>query len=645
MDLQLKSCGAEILSDIIINTKYARALDNGEKESWIHIVQRNLAMHKETFPQLCAEIETAYEWVYDKKIMPSMRSLQFGGSAIQINPIRMYNCAYLPINDLRSFSEVMFLLMSGTGVGFSVQDSHINQLPIIKKPKNERRKRYLVADTCEGWADAIRILMKSYFTNTTTILFDYRAIRPKGTPLKTSGGKAPGHKGLEQTIMKIAHLLDNKNDGDRLTSLECHDIVCYIASAVLSGGIRRSALISLFSENDHEMFLCKTGNFYENNPQRCFANNSVVLLRNTITESKFKSIWKRVFAIGTGEPGVYLTNDLELGTNPCCEISLQPYQFCNLVEIDVSYIKNEDDYYDRCKHAAFIATLQATYTDFHYLRSQWGKTTEKEALIGVSMTGLSSCLITTDMMSKGAKIVCAENERVAKILGIRKAYRCTTIKPSGTTSIVFGSSSGISAWHSQYYLRRIRITKTDPLCVSLNKVVPELIEDDVIRPHDTCVLTLPICAANIGRSIVRQNETSLAFLERVKEVFQYWILSGHVKGTNTNNISSTVNVRNHEKEEVVQWLYDNREYYNGITVFNYDENECQYEQLPFETIDYDTFVQKNEFLVSRHAQINRLFNSSNTCLKDDTISPHNANDYCLDLELACSGSSCEIKRV
>jgi ribonucleoside-diphosphate reductase alpha chain len=332
--------------------------------------------------------------VYDKKILPSMRSLQFGGKPIEISPNRVYNCAYLPIDHVDAFSETMFLLLGGTGVGFSVQKHHVEALPDIKKPNPNRNRRYLISDSIEGWADAIKMLVESYFgIKSSTPVFDFSDIRQKGALLVTSGGKAPGPQPLKDCIHNIKKVLDAKSDGEKLSSIEVHDIVCHIADAVLAGGIRRAALISLFSADDNEMISCKSGNWWELNPQRGRANNSAVLLRHKITKEFFLDLWKRIELSGAGEPGIYLSNDKDWGTNPCCEIGLRPYQFCNLCEVNASDIESQEDFEIRVKGAAFIGTLQAGYTDFHYLRDVWKRTTEKDALIGVGMTGIGSGVV------------------------------------------------------------------------------------------------------------------------------------------------------------------------------------------------------------------------------------------------------------
>jgi len=312
----------KILSDITVFLKYAKYQPHlNRRETWEELVSRNKEMHQKKYPQLHEEIESAYQLVYDRKVLPSMRSMQFAGKPIEVNPARIYNCAYLPIDDIRAFGEVMFLLLGGTGVGYSVQFDHIEKLPEIRKPNPNRKKRFLIGDSIEGWADAVKILMKSYFTGTSTIEFDYSDIRPKGARLITAGGKAPGPAPLRECLVKLQGMLESKKDGQKLSTIEVHDMVCHIADAVLAGGIRRAALISLFSAEDDEMIAAKSGAWWELNPQRGRANNSAVLLRSTTEKEQFLDIWKRIEKSGAGEPGIYFTNNLEWGTNPCCFVA------------------------------------------------------------------------------------------------------------------------------------------------------------------------------------------------------------------------------------------------------------------------------------------------------------------------------------
>ena len=463
------------------------------RETWNELVDRNIAMHIKKYPKLEVEIRKAYSYVFTKQILPSMRSLQFAGKPIEISPNRLYNCSYLPVDSLDAFNEIMFLLLSGCGVGYSVQQHHIKQLPFLMKPFRGRSRRFVIGDSIEGWSDAVKVLIRSYLgeKRASRIVFDYTDIRPKGARLVTSGGKAPGPQPLKECLIKIEGILESKEDGSRLTSLETHDIVCHIADAVLAGGIRRAALISLFTATDDDMISCKSGNWWETNPQRGRSNNSAVLMRHKITKEFFMDLWKRVELSGAGEPGIYLNNDKDWGTNPCCEIALRPFQFCNLCEVNVSDVKDQDDFNNRVKAAAFIGTLQAGYTDFHYLREIWKETTEKDALIGVSMTGIGSAAVLQMDMKAAANIVTKENARVAKIIEINSSARCTTVKPAGTTSLVLGTSSGIHAWHNDYYVRRMRVGKNEAIYTYLNTEHPELIEDEFFRPHDTAVISIP----------------------------------------------------------------------------------------------------------------------------------------------------------
>jgi ribonucleoside-triphosphate reductase (thioredoxin) len=612
----------EILSDITVHMKYAKYQSEVQRrETWEELVTRNKEMHIKKYPAIKDEIEAAYKFVYNKKVLPSMRSLQFGGKPIEISPNRVYNCAYLPIDDWRSFSEVMFLLLGGTGVGYSVQRHHVDALPEIHVPNPERLRRYLIADSIEGWADAIKVLMKSYFYGGSRLKFDFSDIRPKGARLVTSGGKAPGPQPLKEALVKIEGILNEKQNGEKLKAIDVHDIVCHIADAVLAGGIRRAALISLFSADDDEMIACKAGNWWELHPQRGRANNSAVLMRHKITKEFFMSLWKRIEASGAGEPGIYLSNDKDWGTNPCCEIALRPYQFCNLCEVNASDITSQEDYEARVKAATFIGTLQAGYTDFHYLRPIWQRTTEKDALIGISMTGIGSGTVLGYNMKAAAKIVKEENARVAKVLGINKSARCTTVKPAGTTSLTLGTSSGIHAWHNDYYIRRVRVGKNEAIYTYLAIHHPELIEDEYFRPHNTAVISVPQKAPE--GSILR-TESPFQLLERVKQVHLEWIKSGHRSGSNTHNVSATISIRDHEWDSVGEWMWNNKDHYNGLSVLPYADHT--YKQAPFEDITEDEYHELMKSL--SNVDLSKIVE-----LDDDTD---------LSGELACAGGACEI---
>ena len=617
MDISTK-----ILSDITVYMKYARYLpEKKRRETWKELVERNKKMHIKKYPELKSEIDKAYKLVLDKKILPSMRSMQFAGKPIEISPNRVYNCGFLPIDNWQSFSEIMFLLLGGTGVGYSVQQHHVEQLPEIHLPNFKRNRRYLISDSIEGWADSIKVLMKSYYYGGSHINFDFSDIRAKGSELVTSGGKAPGPQPLKECLVKIDGILETKENGDKLTTLEVHDIVCHIADAVLAGGIRRAALIALFSADDDMMISSKYGNWWETNPQRGRANNSAALVRSKITEEFFFELWEKIKSSGSGEPGIYFTNDKDWGTNPCCEIALRPYQFCNLTEVNVSNVESQEDLNERVKAGAFIGTLQAGYTDFHYLRPIWQRTTEKDALIGVSMTGIASNKLDDLDVTEAAKVVKKENKRVADLLGINSAARCTTVKPAGTTSLALGTSSGIHAWHNDFYIRRLRVGKNEAIYGYLLRNHPELVEDEYFRPHDTAVISIPQKAPD---GATMRTESAFQLLERVKYISENYVKKGHRGGMNTHNVSATISVKEHEWEDIGQWMWKNKEAYNGLSILPY--NGGTYKQAPFEDCEEATYDKMVETL--KNINLARVTEEQdNTDLKG---------------EAACAGGVCEI---
>ena len=610
----------EILSEITTYMKYAKFDPaKNRRETWQELVTRNKEMHQAKFPKLHDEIEEAYKLVYDKKVLPSMRSLQFAGKPIELNNARIFNCSFLPLDDWRSFSEIMFLLLSGCGVGYSVQLHHIEQLPEIKVPT--KHKRYLVGDSIEGWADAVRMLCKAYFTGAPLPLFDFRDIRPKGAQLITVGGKAPGPEPLKECLFNLGKIFERKQNGDKITSVEAHDMACHIADAVLSGGIRRAALISLFNLDDEDMLTCKFGNWWEENPQRGRANNSAVVMRHKIDEEEFYKLWKKIELSGSGEPGIYFSNDKDWGTNPCCEIALRSYQFCNLCEVNVSNVESQEDLNERVRVGAFIGTLQAAYTDFHYLRDVWKKTTEKDALLGVGMTGIGSGAILAYDLKKAADLAKTENARVAEVIGINKAARVTTVKPSGTSSLVLGTSSGIHAWHNDYYIRRIRVGKNEAIYNYLAINHPELVEDDFFKPTIQAVISVPQKAP--AGSILR-TENVIDMLERTKRFNVQWVKKGHRKGANTNNVSATVSIQENEWEQVGQWMWENKDTFNGLSVLPYFGGS--YTQAPFEDITEEQFNEMAQHL--HNIDLSKIVEfTDDTALMD---------------QAACAGGACEI---
>ena len=939
---------SRVLSDIICYMKYAKHLpDEHRRETWEETVARDEAMHIKKYPNLETEIRDAFKLVYNKKVLPSMRSLQFAGKPIEISPNRQFNCSFCAVDSWEIFHEIMFLLLGGSGVGYSVQNHHVRDLPDIKGQLDKRR-RFLIADTIEGWADAVKVLVKSYLFGQSKPDFDFSDIREKGTLLKTSGGKAPGPQPLKDCLHNLDKILAAKTPGAKLSTLECHDMVCYIADAVLAGGIRRASLIALFSMDDEEMLSCKHGNWWELNPQRGRANNSAVVLRHKITVEKFFELWERIKAGGTGEPGVFFTNDKDWGINPCqpgfatvltpmgiitfdeleigdviwsgkrwtrvinkastgvkpvyeyrtrsgsfigtenhrvvcrgiktevkdadqidicvgsdwqnkaidhelnaryvidglvlgdgtvhkasnnlvllnigkkdqdllssevrsfileerkgigpsvwevstsiecnelpktferkiperykqalpsqlisflrglysangsicgnrvtlkassfnviqgvqemlssigiksyytvnkphdvefkngtytcresydlnistdraifrkligfiqkdkskrldelclrlesssdsgqvssdirdriylgdhpvyditveaeehtywtggvlvsncAEISLRSNQFCNLSTVNVSNVDGQEDLEERCRAAAFIGTLQASYTDFHYIRDIWKKTTERDSLIGVSMTGIASGKLDKLDLSGAAQVVKEENKRVAFLLGIKPAARTTCVKPEGTASLVLGTSSGIHAWHAPFYRRRVRVLKNEAIYKYLLKKLPELVEDDFFKKSTQAIISLPIRAPE---NAIFRTEPAEDLLNRIKQINTKWIRPGHVTGENTHNVSATVSVQEHEWADVASWMWDNREFYNSLTVLPFDGGS--YKQPPLEDITEEEYLRMMELV--------KEIDLSEALEEEDTTD--------LLMEAACSGGSCTL---
>ena len=713
----------EILSELTAFSKYARFKEDiGRRETWEENVARVEDMHVRKFPHLQKEINNAFDFVRRKEVVPSMRSMQFGGEAIEKMNIRIFNCSFISIERPAIFSEIMVLLMAGTGVGYSVQHRHINKLPEIKTPK--RSKKHVIEDTIEGWADALKALLKSYFYGTQLPIFDYSQIRPKGTKLKTSGGKAPGPEPLRKCLDEIQSIFTRKNVGEKLRSIEVHDIVCHIADCILAGGIRRSATIALFDAFDDEMLNCKgylsaqmesdfvfnkqTKQFvgdakhggkivqvylskqefdkfekegvlawYWFHPQRARANNSAVFFRNTwlgkettedkiisklkkefgitetaqeslvnsfnsfvneilpvhcvggkyyddivqaTTQEQFMKVWKACEASGSGEPGVFWTDDPDYGTNPCGEISLKSAQTCNLSSVNVSTLRSQKDLEDRVAAATLIGTLQATYDNFEYISENWQENQQEERLLGVSLTGICDIDYTKFDWKKAAEVSVKVNEEFAEKVNINKAARITCIKPEGTASCVMGTASGIHARHSKHYIRRIRYNKQEPIANYLMENHPELVEEEEFNPLNI-VVALP--QKSPTSSIVREEESAIDTLERVRFFNENWVTPGHRTGPNQHNVSCTISVRPNEWGKVGKWMWENRSVYSGIAVLPY--SDAIYKQAPFEECDEETYNSMMKNLKS--IDLTKVVE-----LEDNTN---------LLGELACAGGACE----
>lgn len=928
----------KILSDTTSFRTYAKHLAHlGRRETLEETINRNMNMHLDKFPKLSSDIVKAYQRVHQLKVMPSMRSMQFGGEAILKNNVRMFNCSYAPIQDTKIFSEALFLLLSGVGFGYSVQKRHINQLPIIRQPKESGV--YVAHDSIQGWAEALNVLIEAYFYSKIRPEFDLSNIRPKGSYLVTTGAKAPGPEPLKLMLKLVEERL-KQAVGRKLRPIEAHDIICIISDCVLSGGIRRSACISGFDYDDEEMLKCKHGNWWEKHPYRARANNSVILDRSTTTKEQFDYIFKMCQDSGCGEPGFSWSNNLDLFYNPCVtgdteiltrdgykridslintsceiwngfewsevipkitgnkqevvtisfsdgrtltctkyhkfhiatnyhkasstveakdleigmklikhefpilehgevvdesyaytqgfisaegmdgykylwvyepkysslsrlsgtagktynnripfyfdnehkpkafvpfswnlkgkldwlsglfdgdgcelregglqlssinrlflkelqtllstigiqskivagmpagqrvlpdgkgntklyhweetyricigavqmqnlkklglncarltfnkepqrdasqfvyitditesgiaetvycfnepkrhlgifngvitgqchEISLKPFQFCNLTTSNQTDIKDKRDFLNRIYASTLLGTLQATYTDFDYLRPIWKETTEEEALLGVSFTGIADAngIVTNEWLRDGAKHVLEVNEKYAKKLGINLAARTTCVKPEGSASTVLGSSSGIHARHSDYYIRRIRLNKGEALTNYLQHHIPELVEDDIFSPT-TAVVSLP--QESPKNSIIRHNETALTLLNRTLDYNRNWVIPGHRTGDNKHNVSVTISVKDHEWEELREQMWNNRDYYSGISLLPFDGGN--YQQAPFEDCTKEKFEELSKLVKSLDL----------TKVVEETDNTNRVE------QLACVGGLCEI---
>jgi len=617
----LQAISNKLISDTVAYRTYAKFISHlGRRESLAETINRNMNMHLDRFPGLSKDIVKSYQKVHALEVMPSMRALQFSGDPILKNNARQYNCSFVNVSDERVFGEILFLLLSGVGVGFSVQNRHIKNLPRIQKPREEGY--FVCHDSISGWAQALDMLMDAYFLGRIKPQFDFGNIRPKGAYLVTTGASAPGPEPLK----KMLELVESKLKvavGRALTSIECHDIICIISDAVLAGGIRRAALISLFDRDDKDMLYSKSGEWWNHAPWRARSNNSAVLPRGEVTQEEFNSIFEICQKSGSGEPGFYWTNNLDLGTNPCCEISLNSMQFCNLTTINQTGIKSEKDFLNRVYAASLIGTLQASYTDFGYLRKSWRETTEKEALLGVSFTGIADAgsIVTPELLQKGAKLVLEVNEKYAKKMGINIAARTTAIKPEGSSSCVLSSSSGIHARHSEYYIRRIRMNKDDALAVYFKNTIPELVEDDVFSSTGI-VLSIPQMSPK--DAITRHKETAFSLLDRTLSYRKNWVEEGYRYGDNHHNVSVTISVKEEEWDQLKLEMWNHRDSYPGISLLPFDGGT--YTQAPFTDCTEEEFIKMSKLI--KDVDLKQIKEERDTNNRIESIS--------------CSGGACEI---
>lgn len=654
----------DLMSDFVVLTRYARYREDlKRRETFPEIVDRVEQMHLNRYPKIEKELRWAFDMVRQKKILPSMRSMQFGGKAQESNHAKGYNCSFSVCNRPKFFSEALWLLLSGTGVGFSVQFQHVDQLPELKQIDRSNVKHYQIPDTIEGWADAVYELIKSYTKGGYYVEFAYNKIRPQGSSLKTSGGKAPGHLPLKIALERARTVLDNAQLR-QLKPIECYDIMCMLADAVYAGGIREAAMICLFSLDDGEMMNAKVGDWFNKFPWRARSNNSVVLPRHDIKKRQFDRIFRATKQ--WGEPGFYFTNDEDTGANPCVEISLNPklhitpemkiylerwagktnkkisklkvgniywgWQMCNLTEVVAATVEDENDLYNRVKAASIIGTAQAGFTDFGYLGWVSEAICNREALLGVSMTGIMDkpdIALDKEIQRTAAQTAVETNIEIANKIGINSAARVTCVKPSGSASIVVGAvGSGIHTHHAKKYFRRIRTKPDDPIYQEFKRHNPHMCTAIDERKE---LITFPIKAPE--GALIRHDLNAVEFLTKVMETQKNWVLPGtakpnHSSGLN-HNVSNTITVKEHEWDEVREFLWANKKYFSGVSMLA-DFGDKAYANAPREEVATPSDEAKWQDLILNHKPIDwSKFN------EDDD----NTN---LIGEKACAGGACEI---
>jgi ribonucleoside-triphosphate reductase len=591
--------------------------DESRYETWEESVSRVMDMHRDTYSDkmsedlelLINEAEASYKLKY---ALGAQRALQFGGEQLKKHQMRMYNCTSSYADRAAFFGELFYILLCGAGAGFSVQTHHIDKLPNVAERKKQA-KGYVVEDSIEGWADSLAVLMSSFFADKSThpefagrkVYFDLSHVRPKGA--KINGGfKAPGPEPLRRALDKIEHMLQGivLTGRDRLKPIEVYDICMHAADAVLAGGVRRSATICLFSSDDQEMINAKTGNWFIDNPQRGRSNNSAVIVRSEITREDFKKIMGSIKEFG--EPGFYFVENRDFTTNPCVEIGMYPqidgesgWQGCNLTEINGGKCTSKEEFFKACRAGAIMGTLQAGYTNFKYLGETSQRIFEREALLGVSVTGWMNnpeVLLDSDIQKQGAEIVKAVNKEVADLIGINPAARTTCVKPSGNASVLLQTASGIHAEHAPMYLRHIQLNKESEVAQLIAKTNPYMVEESVWSASNTdyCV-GFPVISPE--GSLYKEDLYGTELLEKVKMVQQNWVEAGTnedlcADSRIRHNVSNTVTVLPHMWPQVEDYVFDNRDAFAGIS-FLAGSGDKDFAQAPMtEVLSQDQIVEK-----------------------------------------------------
>lgn len=605
-----------VVGEYVFLSKYSKA-HNGKKEGWQDAVNRVMDMHLKRYSErikpedekeFSSLFARAYSLYGEQRVLGSQRALQYGGELMLEKHARFYNCSSTYVDRVQVFEEIMYLLLCGAGTGYSVQHIHTEQLPIPKGFDNTKQsEKFLISDTIEGWAEAVGKLMTAYYYGGADIEFDYSAIRPKGAYIR-GGFKAPGPDPLRQAIEKVHHIV-NRIKGRKLRPFEIHYIICICANSVVTGGVRRSAMISIFDVDDAEMASCKTGNWISTMPELCRSNNSAAILPDTSKEA-FDAIYENTKMYG--EPGFVFIDSPWFVYNPCGEVGMYPrvqdengewhsgWGFCNLAEINGGKVKTEQDFYDACEAASVICTLQAGYTNFRVLEKWSQKIAERDALIGIGITGLCEnpdILFNADIQKRGAEIVKETNQKVARMIGINPAARCTVVKPSGNSSQLLGTLSGITPGHSRHYIRHIQAADTEQAVQEWMRVNPDMVEASVWAPDREKVIAFPVTLPE--GALLKQNLTEIDFLKFVLLTKRNWIEFGtnfDHPSTKENprlrmNVSNTCTVRPEEWNEVREFLWEHRSEFGGISLLS-SFGDLDYPQAPYTEVLDETELAK-----------------------------------------------------
>lgn len=620
-------------SAFIYKSRYARWLpDKNRRENWDETVARLVNYYAKAVNLKNEEIITElYEAIYNLEVMPSMRALMTAGTTLDRCHVPAYNCAYIPVDSLRSFDETMYILMCGTGVGFSVESKYVDQLPPVSEQFEPTDTVIVVGDSKEGWARAFRELISLLVVGQVP-KWDVSKVRPAGARLKTFGGRASGPEPLED-LFRFSVDLFKRASGRRLTSLECHDLMCKIADIVVVGGVRRSAMISLFDCTDDRMSTSKSGAWWEKDGQRRLSNNSAVYERRRPDIGFFMKKWKELYDSKSGEPGFFSryacqriaarngrrNASHDFGTNPCSEIILRPFQFCNLTEVVVRPDDTLASLERKARIASILGTIQSSFTNFKYLRKVWRDTCNEERLLGVSLTGICDnigLLKRAEVLNHLRDVVVQTNEQWAAILGINPSAATTCVKPSGTVSQLVDSSSGLHTRHSPYYIRTVRADNKDPLTAFL-KDSGVYWEEDVMSPENTSVFFFPIKSPE--GSVTRHDQTAIEALELWKHLQDNWC---------EHKPSATVNVKEDEWLEVGAWVYENFDSLSGVSFLPYDGGT--YKQAPYTEVTEEEF---NEW-IAKHPTPEINWDNLPLYETEDTTTGSQ--------ELACTGGVCEV---